>query len=220
MRYLSNMTGAYSEPWTPRSPYLFNGDGADRLYDPIGQSGVFNPMVLAEIILPNGQHYLFTYNLWGEITKVVYPTGGYEKFDYATVPGVGFAQWPYTLSNRGVVDRWVSPSGNGSDEQHWHYAAAASNFRLTVTTTAPDNTVTERVMSAETSQGSSNYGFSFAELGMQLEERNFVNAGGAMLRRRLTKWATSGALPGGWSGATRNPRAVKQVDIVFRVRIK
>lgn len=216
--YYTNMTGAYSESWTPRSPALFDGEGDNRLYDPLGAQGTFfNPMVLAEIILPNGQHYLFTYNVWGEITKVVYPTGGYERFDYATVTGVGFLQWPYTQANRGVVDHWLSPTGNASDEQHWHYGAAASSSGLTVTTTAPPpfNTVTERVMSAEASQGSNPYGFSLAELGMQLEERTFVSAGGPMLRRRLTKWTSSGPLPGGWNSATRNPRAVKQVSILL-----
>lgn len=171
-------------------------------------------MVLTEIILPNGQHYLFTYNLWGEITKVVYPTGGYECFEYAPVAGVGFLQWPYTQGNRGVVHRWLNPSGSGP-ELHWYYQAAANSFKLTVGTTAPDNTFTERVMSAETSPSSNPYGFSFAELGMEFEERSFVSEHGAMLRRKLTKWASSGALPGGWPGATRNPRAVRQVDILF-----
>jgi RHS repeat-associated protein len=210
LRYYSNMTGAYSESWTTRSPALFDGDGGNRLYDPLGAQGTFfNPMVLAEIVLPNGQHYLFTYNVWGEITKVVYPTGGYERFDHAIVPAVGFLQWPYTEANRGVVDRWLSPTGNSSDEQHWHYAAAASSSRLTISTTAPDNSLTERVMIAETTDGSSNFGFNFAELGMELEERTFASTGGAMLARKLTKWAHSG------SSATRNPRAVKQVNILF-----
>lgn len=215
LRYYTNMTGSYSETWTPRSPALFVGDGENRLYDPFEATGVFNPIVLAEIIMPNGQSYQFTYNVWGEITKVVYPTGAYERFDYDTVAGVGYLQWPYTQSNRGVVDRWLSPTGNSSDEVHWHYAAAASNFRLTVSTTEPDNTVTERVLNAETSQGQSLYGFSWAELGMQLEERKFASAGGAMLIRKLTKWTSSGPLPDGGSAATRNPRAIKEVNILL-----
>jgi RHS repeat-associated protein len=214
LRYYTNMTGSYSEDWTPRSPALFEGDGENRLYDPFVPSPIFNPIVLAEIILPNGQHYLFTYNVWGEMTKVVYPTGAYERFAYDTVAGVGYLEWPYTQANRGVVDRWLSPTGNSGDEVHWHYAAAVSNF-LTVSTTEPDNTVTERVMNAEISQGQNTYGFSWAELGMQLEERKFASAGGAMLRRKLTKWTSSGALPGGWTYATRNPRAIKVVNILL-----
>ncbi|MFY9618359.1 MAG: RHS repeat-associated core domain-containing protein [Pyrinomonadaceae bacterium] len=215
LRYYTNMTGSYSETWTPRSPALFDGNGENRLYDPFEANGVFNPIVLAEIILPTGKSYTFTYNVWGEITKVVYPTGGYERFDYATVAGVGYLEYPYTQSNRGVVDRWLSPSGNSADEVHWHYSAAANNFQLTVTTTEPDNSVTERVMHAETSQGQSLYGFSWAELGMQFEERTLASAGGAMLRRKLTKWTSSGPLPGGASSATRNPRAIKEVNVLL-----
>lgn len=215
LRYYTNMTGSYSETWTTRSPALFDGNGENRLYDPFEANGVFNPIVLAEIILPNGKSYTFTYNVWGEITKVVYPTGAYERFDYAAVAGVGYLEYPYTQSNRGVVDRWISPTGNSADEVHWHYGAVASNFRLTTTTTEPDNSVTERVMNAETSQGQSFYGFSWAELGVQIEERKLASAGGAMLRRKLTKWTSSGPLPGGASSATRNPRPIKEVNILL-----
>jgi hypothetical protein len=83
LRYKTNMIFGAGETWTPRSPALFDGDGENRLYDDQGfpASEKFNPMVLAEIVLPNGQHYLFTYNVWGEITKVIYPTGAYERFD-------------------------------------------------------------------------------------------------------------------------------------------
>src|ERR1051325_6787800 len=69
---------------SPSGPSLFGGTFMDRVY---GDYAVFNPVVPAEIVLPNGQHYLFTYNVFGEITKVVYPTGAYERFDYAAVAG-------------------------------------------------------------------------------------------------------------------------------------
>ena len=92
LHYKTNMTFGFGETWNPRSPGLFIGDGASRLYDGPGfpASEKFNPIVMAEIILPNGQHYLFTYNVFGEITKVVYPTGAYERFDYAAVAAASF----------------------------------------------------------------------------------------------------------------------------------
>src|SRR6185369_4393018 len=47
-----------------------------------GQSGAnaFDPIVLAEIDLPNGQSYHFLYNVYGELDKVVYPSGGYQRY--------------------------------------------------------------------------------------------------------------------------------------------
>jgi RHS repeat-associated protein len=224
LHYKTNMTFGIGETWNPRSPALFIGDGENRLYDGPGfpASEKFNPLVLAEIILPNGQHYLFTYNVFGELTKVVYPTGAYERFNYAAVAGVSFLKQPYIQANRGVVDRWLSPTGNSTDEVHWHYAAVAPEtaLTLTVSTTAPDNTVTERLMRAETSEIHENhnlFGFSNVQLGMTFEERVFAppSAGGAMLMRTLTSYTSSGPTPGGWSLATRNPRAVKTVNIML-----
>ena len=219
LHYKTNMTFGLGETWNPRSPGLFIGDGASRLYDGPGfpASEKFNPIVLAEITLPNGQHYLFTYNVFGEITKVVYPTGAYERFDYAAVAAVSYLEMPYNQGNRGVVDRWLSPSGNGGDEVHWHYAAAKSNFVLTVSTTAPDNTVSQQLTKAETSEGYDTFGFGWAEMGLPFEDRVYAppSAGGAMLRRTLRSWTTSGPTSGGWATATRNPRVIKQVSILL-----
>src|SRR6185503_7661043 len=102
-----------------------------------------------------------------EITKVVYPTGAYERFDYEAVAGVSFLKAPYPQGNRGVVDRWLSATGNSIDEVHWHYAASKSTSVLTVSTTAPepDNSLTERLMSAETSEQFYAFGFSHVGLG-------------------------------------------------------
>ncbi|HEX5702842.1 MAG TPA: RHS repeat-associated core domain-containing protein [Pyrinomonadaceae bacterium] len=221
LHYKTNMTFGLGETWNPRSPGLFIGDGASRLYDGPGfpASVKFNPIVLAEIILPNGQHYLFTYNVFAEITKVVYPTGAYERFDHAAVSGASFLETPYDQGNRGVVDRWLSPTGASADEVHWHYAAAKSNFVLTVSTTAPDKTVNEQLIRAETSQGYDKFGFGWAELSLPFEERLLEPAppiaGGAMLRRTLSHWTTSGPTSGGWATAARNPRVTKQVHILL-----
>jgi len=85
---MTNMTFGIGETYNCRSPALFNGDAENRLYDLLG-GAKFNPIVLTRIELPNGQSYLFTHNVWGEITKVVYPTGAYERFDYAAVASLG-----------------------------------------------------------------------------------------------------------------------------------
>jgi YD repeat-containing protein len=54
----------------------------------------------------------------------------------------------YAQANRGVVERWISPKGDGSDEaqHHWIYSASyGPNFSppYKVTITAPDSTHTD-----------------------------------------------------------------------------
>jgi hypothetical protein len=48
---------------------------------------LFDPIVLYQIVLPNNQSYTFSYNQYAEIEKVIYPTGGYERFVYAPIDG-------------------------------------------------------------------------------------------------------------------------------------
>lgn len=213
LRYQTNMTSTAGDSVTLRSPYLFSGTVTNRVFE-TSPGGLFNPVVPAEIVMPNGQSYLFTYNVWGEITKVIYPTGAYERFDYGEIAAVRALSTPYAQFNRGVVDRWLSPTGNSGDEVHWHYATAINQGVLTVSTTAPDGTLTERLIHTDSGLGAT-YGFSDAKGGMTFEERISASSGGAMLRRTLTEWTTSGPLSGGWTTATRNPRVTKQVAILL-----
>src|SRR5258706_2581899 len=79
-------------------------------------ASTFDPVVLAEIDLPNGQNYHFYYNAYGELDKVTYPTGGYQRYQYSGVATIGVSSFPYGLGSRGMLSRWISPSGSGSDE--------------------------------------------------------------------------------------------------------
>lgn len=54
------------------APSLFESAGDSRVIDP----STFNPVVLHRIVLPDGSAYTFTYNEYGEIARVTYPTGG------------------------------------------------------------------------------------------------------------------------------------------------
>ncbi len=101
---------------------------------------LFNPVVLYQIILPDGGVYTFNYNEWGEITKASYPTGGYERYAYGKIESVGKMDEPYAQANHGVKDRWISASGSGTDEVHWQYSSTGA----LVTITAPDLSRTER----------------------------------------------------------------------------
>ena len=126
------------------SPYLFTSDGSSRTC--MGNAGVlFNPVVLSEIVLPNGQSYTFNYDIFGAIEKVVLPTGGYQKFEYAYTGGISSPvnfKFVYAQGNRGVTRHVVSPTGQAADEVQWLYSGGG-NF---ASMTAPDGSRTERYL--------------------------------------------------------------------------
>jgi RHS repeat-associated protein len=172
----------------------------------------FNPIVLAEVVLPNYRSYQLKYNLSGEIEKVIFPTGGYERFAYAKVSELAKRNWPYDETNRGVVDRWVSASGSGLDEAHWHYDSTGLNTVHKVTITPPDNSGrTERFMYASGAGTPPPFGFDNPLAGMIFEEAVY-DSGGHMLQRSLTDWSTE--IPSG-STRTRNPRVSRSTNLTF-----
>src|SRR5205085_2450286 len=187
---------------------LFHSAEAD--YNGIIKSTIFNPVVLSQIILPNGQSYTFKYNIYGEITKVIYPTGGYERFAFGGAPllsaedGIGL----YQQANRGVTDAWISKDGTSANEVHWTYSGFS--------TIAPDGTRTDRSVFTN-SQDWSAYGFEDPRLGMVYDERTYSSTG-QMLRRKLTDYAVDGQAvqyAGYWAYKQRNRRPTKEVDIVL-----
>jgi RHS repeat-associated protein len=200
---------------------------------------LFNPVVLTEIILPNGMSYKFTYNIYGEIDKVVYPTGGFELYKYSELPAIGDVQSPYTQANRGVTKRQLSANGTGNDIAEWLYAAAdvfvGTGTALRITTTAPDKTQTEIFRNdfrapLQPSQNPTPYwpfGFQDARNGMVFDERVYApnpdGTRGPMVRRKVLKWEMSEnlvppriGLPGERTEkAYRNPRPVRDVSILL-----
>lgn len=189
-----------------------------------GQSAgqYFNPVVLSEIVLPDNTSYKFTYNVYGELDKVVYPTGGYNRYQYSTVPMMGDSAAPYTQGSRGVTSRWVSPKGTGgADEAQWQYQPTAGMVR----TIAPDGTRTETYRYNIYSVNSKNFGYQDARNGQTYEERVY-DASGAMIRRTLSDWAqtsatynkprpTSGTPATGTYTAYRNSRSTKTVNLLL-----
>jgi hypothetical protein len=188
-----------------------------------GQAGatVFNPVVLSEIVLPNGQSYSFSYNNYGELDKVIYPTGGYERFEHSPVWPLGQVSFPYDQSSRGLTSRWVSPNGiGGSDESLWSYSINSLNpYRITVT--APNGVRTETYL-LNAMPPSNNFGYQDARNGLVYEERVFApGQSGAMLRRSLTEYEQATAsfnrpYPAtGTYTAYRNPRPIKSVGFML-----
>ncbi|HEV7904480.1 MAG TPA: hypothetical protein VGO96_11620, partial [Pyrinomonadaceae bacterium] len=210
VRYTSNKRCATPNSYPALSPSLFTGGPLLGAYI---CGDVFNPVVLAKIVLPNGQFYEFKYNVWGEIEQVNAPGGGYERFRYDKVPTLGEVNRPYDEANRGVVEHWISPSGTGVEEttHRWQYSLTrlTSSGGAVATTTAPEGvTRSERVLY---SSGTGDYGFGNPLAGMISEERVY-NASNVMLRRTLNGWSV--ITPAG-STRARDPHLTKSVSLIL-----
>jgi hypothetical protein len=190
-----------------------------------GQSGNvnFNPVVLSEIDLPNGQSYHFSYNSYGELDKVIYPTGGYARYQYGNVPTVGGNSQPYAEGTRGLLSRWISPNGTGgSDEAQWQYVTSSSGNMISVT--APDGTRSDTYLYNQAVSQANNFGYGDARNGSPYDERIY-SPNGTMLRRTLIDYAQSSVsynkpvppntFNTGTYTAYRNARPIKTVGLIL-----
>jgi RHS repeat-associated protein len=190
-----------------------------------GQSGssLFNPTVLAEVVLPTGQTYKFSYNIHGELTKVISPTGSYQRYQYSQVSTIGLLTVPYHQGSRGMISRWISANGTGgSDEAQWQYSTGNSPM----TVTAPDGARSEIYHFVPTNF-TENFGYQDARKGLVTEERAYAPAsqGGAMLRRTLYQYGVTTSItnkpvpPNTFNSGTytayRNARLEKAVSILL-----
>jgi RHS repeat-associated protein len=188
-------------------------------------TATFDPVVLAEIDLPNGQSYHFYYNAYGELDKAIYPTGGYQRYQYGGVATIGISSFPYGQGSRGMLSRWISPSGSGSDEAQWTYSSG--NNPLSVTgpdaSGAPNGTRSDTYLFQPQSYWTNQFGYPDGRMGLPVDERIYAPAseGGAMLRRTLIDYQQSSRTydrPSPGSGAYtayRNARTTKTVSLMF-----
>ena len=207
LEYMGDATyGGYCGPFaTGASPSLFgtNGDETQVLL----QTRVFDPVVLSEIDLPNGKSYNFTYNIYGEIDKVVYPTGAYDKFTYDAVaplnPGLYDFDPFFMQTNRGVGSRTQSEDGTTGTEVTWTYGGGVHNPDGTYSTIGvyPGNAVMK-------------WGFESVIAGLPSEERTY-NSSGTMLTRHLIDRIYDSVALGGGVTATRNPRVSREISVKF-----
>lgn len=159
----------------------------------------FNPVVLSEIILPNGMKYQFSYNIYGEIDKVIYPTGAYDLYQYNQINAVGDLNEPYSEASRGMTQRQLSADGTGNSYATWLYSAVSywmdgtvPQSTLKIKTVAPDGTVMIAYQH-DIKMGFVPFGFEDPRNGFTFDERIHApdspdGSLGTMLRRRLTKW--------------------------------
>jgi len=193
-------------------------------------SELFNPVVLTEVELPNGLKYKFSYNIYGEIDKIIYPTGAYAQNQISAIPPVGDLKQPYSQANRAITQRQVSPKGDGSDLVTWLHTVSPGS----ISTTAPDGTYSETLKHnfqapLQSGQGNPHYwpfGWEDARQGMVYEERVYDKApsqGGVVLRRSLSDFAWTDnpippriGLPGEQTvHAFRNVRPTKSVSLIL-----
>ena len=202
----SGTCGSYYPPASP-SLFVSNGDDSQVLMS----TRIFNPVVLAEIDLPNGTSYKFTYNIYGEINKVVYPTGAYDKFAYSAVeplnPGLYDGDPFFTQTNRGVVSRTQSEDGTTATEVTWTYAQVGRGV------TNPDGTYSSITVYPGTVASAMKWGFESVIAGLPSEERTY-NSSGTMLTRHLIDRTYDSVTVGGVA-ATRNPRVTREISVKF-----
>lgn len=62
----------------------------NQLFPSLNGSGAstYNPKVTSAVVLPDGRSYSFFYNRYGQLAKIVLPTGGIIEYDYPSSPGV------------------------------------------------------------------------------------------------------------------------------------
>ena len=208
--------------WQSRASgtYLF-GSTMENLV--LSGNDLFNPVVLTKIELPNGQFYKFSYNVFGIIDKISYPTGGEEKFEYTSVvPLSKSTQYNITdQTNFGVVNRKLYPVPN-SDYYEWTYAAeyvGTSGYK--VSTINPNGVLSERTLHqgyAACQYGCTNgtFGFDNVLAGMPYEESVFdASTPRKLMSKTLTTWASTtftapGSIPPSW-----HPRVTSTESIVY-----
>jgi len=215
LRFPGDAPSANCTLGSPQPGTLFSTQDAN---NKILKGVLFNPVVLWQISLPNSTNYTFTYNVYGEMDKIVYPTSGSEEFTYGVWEPLGghLDDGTYSQANRGVNSRVVSDGV--TSPQVWTYGGnnfepgvdPATDVRIV---TAPNGTVTKTWYYI--SRGTQiKYGFDDARTGMVREERVY-NSSGAMLRRTVNQLVMDGPQPGGYQTATRNARVTKTVEIIL-----
>jgi len=69
----------------------------------------FNPTaIVSSVELPDGRHYYFKYNSYGEVARVELPTGGAIEYDYAAGLRSGAASGSYGGGGAYTTSRFIA----------------------------------------------------------------------------------------------------------------
>jgi len=154
---------------------------------------IFNPVVLTDIELPNGQIYKFSYDIYGRIDRIEYPTGGKEHFDYDKILPLAPPTSGENISdqmNFGVIKRKVFVGGGSSSFYEWNYGVSVVQPRgYKISVTNPDGTISQRFLHRG-GDTAGLYGYENSLAGMAYETRGFDSQGNLVSRSR-THWTKS-----------------------------
>ncbi|MBL0239440.1 MAG: RHS repeat protein [Chloracidobacterium sp.] len=207
-------------------------------------NGVFNPIVLTKVELPDGRFYKFSYDKYGQMDKIIYPTGGIETVTYGTVPSLAppDASSPYDITaqaNLGVTTRSVYES-SGATAINWTYSATggyttpiSSLTGLRVRTINPDSTKHDRFVfrtfgncsgcndPANNTYALGTFGYDTGLAGMTYEESDYTSATtDTLISTTKTTWELTGfTISNGTAAhdADWHPRVSKVEGIVYDV---
>ncbi len=198
----------------PAGVSLFSG-GGNSTGPRINNPTIFNPVVLAEIELPTGQKYKFSYDIYGRIEKIIYPTGGEELFQYSVVPTLSTLEPDnlVSLTNFGVTDRKVYPTAGQTANYHWTYSANyVSPQGYQVTTNNPDGTRSERILHQGNDMNViSQFGYDNALAGMAYEVKSYDNSNPRkIVSKKLTSWTKKS-----FGNADWHPRVTQEESIIY-----
>ena len=192
--------------------------------NPVPSAVRFNPVVLSAVKLPNGSTYEFSYNRYGEISRISYPSGGYETFEYSQIaPLNGTGSPAYDQTNRGVTARKVYES-DGNLLEKWTYAVdyvweSGGNSSYKITTRGPKtndplaNTILSERSLLSFYSGGGEFGFENPLAGTPKEERTY-DENGALRTRTINESITKDATVSGIA-VGRDPRFKRSVSMMF-----
>jgi hypothetical protein len=199
--------------FTLSPPSLFRSNGVKT--QAVLKGSLFVPVVLHEISLPNGQKYTFNYNNYGELERVVSPTGGVQQFSYTQVRPVSFS-FPggvQAQSSRGVFESTLIDSAGIRSVTRYRKNLAFTNNQIsgiTVTVTRPDASRLEMgLLPGFGTAGGTGGSFPNPLNGLPAEIK-VVDASNRLLSRRLIEYGTQTSA----EGAIRNPSPIRIVDIL------
>ncbi len=186
---------------------------------------LFNPVVLTKIELPTGQSYEFSYDVFGQINKIKYPTGGEETFTYQEVlpltPAVQDWMDVSSQTNRGVQNRKLYKSASSAPYE-WTYSTAyvaPQGYKISIV--SPADILTETFLHrGDPCQNctTGDYGFSDILIGRAYETRVFDALGTGNVRklvsRNMTHW-TKTSYPIGNGSADWHPRVTHSESYIY-----
>src|SRR3569832_2150896 len=167
-----------------------------------------NPSVVSSITLPNNQQYLIRYNLYGEVARVVLPTGGAIEYDYAAGAGNNLSgSWTgyegsWTVYRR-VVERRVYPDGatGSSYALRMTYSRTEAECAGCVKVDQFNNSGTLLSRSKHYFYGSAAMSFQTGPTeyagwkdGREFQTEEFASDGTTMLRRNINTWQQPSAV--------------------------